>query len=82
MTEEELLLPVGMTNNIPEAAVDTVKNHLGRVVHGLCNDLLLTLGNSTVNRFTSRKIGATVGISRDTSATQVMSPISGVSLAE
>ena len=46
---DDIILPVGMTDTIPTAAVDLTQNHLDRVVMGLDGDSISTLGTATVS---------------------------------
>ena len=71
-----------MTDNIPAAATTIAQTHLDRVVQGLDDDSISTLGNGTVNRFTPRTIAAAAGIPRTIAAQPGRSPSSGVSLAD
>ena len=57
ITNAEDSASAAMTENIPYAATNVAQNHLDRVVQGLDNDSIYTLGNGTVNRFTPRTWG-------------------------
>ena len=80
--EVEDSMPAGITDNIPQAATNIAQTHLDRVVQGLDDDSISTLGNGTVNRFTPRTIAAAAGIPRTIAAQPGRSPSSGVSLAD
>ena len=70
-----------MEKSVPTAATTLAQTHLDRVVMGLDNNSISTLGTGAVSMFVPFSIGVTMGVPTNIRRNDIQSPSSDVSIS-